>query len=247
MRWGLVMIYLYSIIAGAVGALIGWALGSLGGLALVNAFGSTLGLSNAGTSSGTLAFFGIGPLGAVLGLALAIGLTLRFRGGYRKPRDLMRHGLAVAALIGAIIAGAINLNIGTASHLGFASTKPAVEFEIRLPQQVIAQAARSEVQVELHTDKNQTLATLNDKWRTADDGRPVLTGQVALNFETRNRLVVLSLPGQPQRLFRRRLEANPSASDAFSPWHQVDFIDKPGTTPERAAPTEGFAIRYRVL
>jgi hypothetical protein len=80
-----------------------------------------------------------------------------------------------------------------------------------------------------------------------DDGRPVLTGSVPIAYVTAQRMVILNLPGEPSRLFKLRLAPNPSQSEAFSPWHQVDFIDNGTTAPQRARPDAGFAIRYRVL
>jgi hypothetical protein len=60
--------------------------------------------------------------------------------------------------------------------------------------------------------------------------------------------VVLNLPGQPQRLFKLRLAANPSHSDQFGPWHLADRVTATsGNEPVRGAPTDAFAIRYRVL
>lgn len=100
----------------------------------------------------------------------------------------------------------------------------------------------------LRTDRNEALATLNDDLRELGDGRAVLKGQVPISFKTSQRSVVLNLPGQPPRVFKLRLAEQPKASQDFGPWHQVDFVAVPGQAElQRAAPTEGFAIRYRVI
>jgi hypothetical protein len=101
----------------------------------------------------------------------------------------------------------------------------------------------------LRTDRNQALAKLHDALELAD-GRSVLRGSVALSYRTTDRVVVLNLPGQPQREFRLRLAASPTHSDQFSPWHLADRVSASinvsnGTT--TAEPNDNFAIRYRVL
>ena len=101
-------------------------------------------------------------------------------------------------------------------------------------------------QIELHTDKNQTLAKLQKRLASTEDGRTVLRGSVPLDFRTTDRVVVLNLPGQPQRLFKLRLAANPGHSDQFGPWHLVDRVASPGSEPAREL-NDAFAIRYRVL
>jgi hypothetical protein len=131
------------------------------------------------------------------------------------------------------------------AYLGINPSKPAVEFEIRLPKTALL--AISDTQVELHTDRNQKLAQLSDKVYSSD-GRSVLRGSVTLDYRTTDRVVVLSLPGQAQCEFKLRLAANPSRSDQFGPWHLVDRIASPATGEvSDTALHDAFAIRYRVL
>jgi hypothetical protein len=100
----------------------------------------------------------------------------------------------------------------------------------------------------LHTDKNQTLAKLREGLASTEDGRTVLRGSVPLDFRTTDRVVVLNLPGQPQRLFKLRLAASPSHSDLFGPWHLADRVTSAAANEAvRFAPNDAFAIRYRVL
>ena len=48
---------------------------------------------------------------------------------------------------------------------------------------------------------------------------------MTLEYRTTERVVVLNLPGQPQREFKLRLAASPTHSDKFSPWHLADRIN----------------------
>jgi hypothetical protein len=127
------------------------------------------------------------------------------------------------------------------AYLGINPTKPAVEFEIRLPSATVS--AMADTQIELHTDRNQTLAHVQDALVSDDSGRSIIRGSVAIDFRTSDRVVVLNLPGLVQCQFKLRLTANPSRSDQFGPWHLADHVASGGT----AEPMDAFAIRYRVL
>ena len=133
------------------------------------------------------------------------------------------------------------------AYLGINPARPAIEFEIRLPKAALS--AISDTQIELRTDRNQTLAKLGEALELSD-GRGVLRGSVALKYRTTDRVVVLNLPGQPQREFKLRLTASPSHSDQFSPWHLADRVNDSITVSNGATilgPNDDFAIRYRVL
>jgi hypothetical protein len=184
-----------------------------------------------------------GLAGAAAAIAVAIVLTLYFRGRYRSPGDIARH----AAALGLLAFAGYELRHAAFDYLGINSANPAVEFEIRLPDAAALAVTAGATQIELHTDKNQTLASLHKGLASTEDGRTVLRGSVALDFRTTDRMVVLNLPGQPQRLFKLRLAANPSHSDQFGPWHLADRVASATAEPVRFAPNDTFAIRYRVL
>ncbi len=169
--------------------------------------------------------------------------------GVKSSRKTLRgvalRSLGIALMAGALAAGAFSLRTATLTHLGLIAKAPAVEFEIRLPPTAASGNLKQDAQVELLTDSNQTLAQLDGNLRKTADGRAVLRGHVPLKFRTSERVVVLSLPGQAQRVFKLRLPANPSPSEDFGPWHMTDRIAPAETT--RGAPDDSFAIRYRVL
>jgi hypothetical protein len=189
-----------------------------------------------------------GLAGAAAAIAVAIILTLYFRGRYRSPGELARHAAAATIALGLLAFVAYDLRHAAFDYLGINSAKPAVEFEIRLPDGAALAVSAGTTQIELHTDKNQTLAKLREGLASTEDGRTVLRGSVPLDFRTTDRIVVLNLPGQLQRLFKLRLAASPSHSDQFGPWHLADRVmSATATEPVRFAPNDAFAIRYRVL
>jgi hypothetical protein len=186
-----------------------------------------------------------GLSGVAAALAVAIVLTVYFRSGYRTTRDIVKHGLATLAVLALVAFVAYDMRQAALAYLGINPSKPAVEFEIRLPKAALS--AISDTQVELHTDRNQQLAQMSGALDSSD-GRSVLRGSVTLDYRTTERVVVLNLPGQAQCEFKLRLAANPTRSDQFGPWHLADRIASPATGDVADTVThDAFAIRYRVL
>src|SRR5665811_1411097 len=125
-----------------------------------------------------------GLSGVAAALAVAIVLTVYFRSGDRSARDIVRHGLAAAAVLGLLAFVVYDIRQAALAYLGINPTKPAVEFEIRLPKPAATVLADS--QVEMHTDKNQTLANLQRALASDGDGHSVLRGSVPLEYNTRH-------------------------------------------------------------
>lgn len=186
-----------------------------------------------------------GLSGVAAALAVAIVLTVYFRTGYRSARDVLKHGLAAAAVLALLAFVAYDMRHAAQAYLGINPTKPAVEFEIRLPMTAVSVLA--DTQVELRTDRNQKLAKMQGALASDDHGHTLLRGSVTLDYRTTDRVVVLNIPGQPQRLFKLRLPANPSHSDQFGPWHLTDRVAAQAGDAVRSEPNDAFAIRYRVL
>jgi hypothetical protein len=187
-----------------------------------------------------------GLAGIAAALAIAIMLTVYLRMEDRSRRDMARHGLAATLALGLLAFVAYDMRHATEAYLGFNPTKPAVEFEIRMPNTAVAAVA--DTQVELHTDRNQALATMQEALAAGEDGRSVLRGSVPLDYHTSDRVVVLNLPGHAQYQFRLRLAPSPSRSDQFGPWHLADRVADPRLgDAARIEQHDAFAIRYRVL
>ncbi len=187
-----------------------------------------------------------GLAGIAAALAVAIVLTVYFRSRSRSPRDIFKHGLAASAVLALLAFVASDMRHAALAYLGINASRPAVEFEIRLPK--AAASAVADTQVELHTDRNQTLARVRGALVSDADGRSIIRGSVPLEFRTTERVVVLNLPGQARREFKLRLAASPSRSAQFGPWHLADRVASPKTgETARTEPNDAFAIRYRVL
>jgi MFS family permease len=232
-------------ILAAIGGLIGAAL-----LWLSTGFVADflLGLSGMSAREGgraMVAFFAIGPFGALLGLGLGIWLVLHQRGAHRSlaafAGALLTAVLLVAAAYGAVI-GYFKLTDDVLVRNG---PPPQLYFEVRLPAGTVLPDKPDSVRVDLDTDKNQMFATLTGT--SSDAGRPVIQGVVDLYFRTSSRMLVLRIQGEPDRLFELDLPANPPNSPDFGPWQRVDYIDdRPGETPRKAGETDAYEARYRV-
>ncbi|MEH2476917.1 hypothetical protein V1282_000274 [Nitrobacteraceae bacterium AZCC 2146] len=185
--------------------------------------------------------------GAAAALAVAIALTVYFRTGYRSSRDIVRHGVATLTVLGLLAFVAYDMRHTALGYLGINPAKPAVEFEIRLPDAVALKVNARATQIELHTDRNQTLAEVSDGPTFTRTGESILRGSVPLTFRTAQRVVILNLPGQPPLQFKLRLAPSPSQSAEFGPWHLADQGAAPGTNDKHRAPDDNYAIRYRVI
>ena len=182
--------------------------------------------------------------GAAAALAVAILLNLYFRARYRSVHDVVHHGVAALAVLGLLAFAATDMRHTALGYLGINPTRPAVEFEIRLPDAVAAKIIAEATQIELHTDRNQTLA-LVDSVSDLADGRALLRGAVAINHHTADRMLVVNLPGKGTFEFRLRLAAEPHRTVEFGPWHLADRIASP--LAGSVAPQDAYTIRYRVL
>jgi hypothetical protein len=223
--------------AGQMAALPGDSMTSL-----IGKIGDFTGLFGDGPDGG-LGLILSGLAGAAAALSVAIALTVYFHTGYRTPRDVARHGIATVVALSLSAFVAYDMRHAAMAYLGINPSKPAIEFEIRLPKAALS--AISDTQIELHTDRNQQLAEVEGTLE-ATNGQTVLRGVVTLDYLTTERVVVLSLPGRAQCEFKLRLAADPSHSEQFGPWHLADRIELANGQPETGA-HDAFAIRYRVL
>ena len=212
----------------------------------LRAVGDSIGLFADESPDGSLGILMSGLSGIAAALAVAIMLTVYFRSRYRSGREIVRHGLAATLVFGLLAFVAYDMRHAALAYLGINPSKPAVEFEIRLPMKVVSAVA--DTQIELHTDRNQTLAQLQNLLALDSEGHSVIRGSVPLEYRTTDRVVVLNLPGNAQCEFKLRLAANPSHSGQFGPWHLADRVASPTKGEEtRAEQNDAFAIRYRVL
>src|SRR6202051_1366338 len=172
---------------------------------LLRAVADYTGLFADDSSDGVIGMLMSGLAGGPAALAVAIVLTVYFRTRHRSTRDIVRHGLAAMLALGLFAFVAYDMRHAALAYLGINPTKPAVEFEIRLPK---AAAAFADSQIELHTDRKQAMAKIQGAMPDGD-GRSVLRGSVALEYRTTDRVVILDVPGQVQCQFKLRLAADP--------------------------------------
>jgi hypothetical protein len=211
---------------------------------LLKTFGEFTGLYG-DDPDGPLGLVRSGLAGAATALAIAIAFTLYFHSKHRTTRDVLKHSFAAVVVLALVAFAASDVRHAALDYLGINPSKPAVEFEIRLPKAALSTIP--DTQIELHTDRNQQLAQVEGAQDGAGD-LSVLRGFVTLDYRTTNRVVVLNLPGHAQCEFKLRLAADPSPSGGFGPWHLADRIALPGASePNAASPQDAFAIRYRVL
>jgi hypothetical protein len=158
---------------------------------------------------------------------------------------VLKHGAAATVVLALVAFVAYDMRHAAQAYLGLNPSKPAIEFEIRMPKAALS--AISDTQIELHTDRNQQLAQVEGAI-DAPGGQNVLHGFVTLDYRTSDRVVVVNLPGHAHCVFKLRLPADPTRSEQFGPWHLADRVELPSAgAPVGTGVHDAFAIRYRVL
>ena len=229
------MTYFIAILAGLVGAGAGWFASDL-------AYASLKDLADNPGGFGILNNVDLHGIGAGAGLLLGTWLALRFQGGHRSMRAIAWRGVISIAAGGFIVMGTLWLGGAIFQQLGMNAQTLSVEFEIRLPPNAAVPANAADIQIELHTDKNQALATITGIGRNSI--QPALRGTVPILFRTNQRRLVLSLSGQPVRVFRLFLPPNPLRNAEFGAWQALDARDQPEQVTNHPADRD-YAIRYR--
>src|ERR1700761_5945085 len=79
--------------------------------------------------------------GIAAALAVAIMLAVYFRSGYRTGRDMLRHGVAAAVVLGLLAFVAYDMHHAALDYLGITPSKPEVEFEAPLPKAAVLRFA----------------------------------------------------------------------------------------------------------
>jgi hypothetical protein len=234
------MTHVLALLAGIAGAAAGFLFGLVAGGIL----SCVLGLSGFEGGAGFFAVaIGIGT--GFIGLILGIVVVLRKRGRYRRFGAVVGHTAAILLAMGGLATAGVFARLAMVEHYDGAS--PQLHFEIRLPANA-AIPERKAVEIELNTDKNATGAVLADTWLRRDGDRPVIAGMIPLYLKTSQRIVVLSLPGEPKRLFTLSLSRTPKPAPNFGDWRRVDFIDDPRDSagPQQPGKKDDFEIRIRV-
>jgi hypothetical protein len=241
MIWLSAMRYLGAVVAGMVGAAAGWFVTG----ALAAWIAGLYGMSDFEGERGMFAALFVGPIGGLVCMIVAIWGALRIGKG-RPPlgATLGRLGLVVAG-IAAIVGGGIGLRLLTLDTYSN-EAPPTLEFELRVPASMRL-PDREAVRVELHTDRNVGDSYFSDPWLRTEGDHQVIAGGVPLMLKTSSRLLVVTLPDQPARLFKLGLSRNPASTPAFGEWRGPDFVDAPGSDRPRAAPAhDPVQLRHRV-
>lgn len=237
------MTYFLALIAGLVGAVIGYGATAIGTAVI----GEVLGVSNFEGKLSMLAFFAVGPIGALIGLVAGIWLVLR-RHGHGSAPALAWRIPAVIASIAALVASGSWLAYDMRPMLGTSSSgAPQLEFEIRLPPGSPSPASAGKIN--LSTERNTAEGSIAAKGARMDGDRPVIVGSVELYYRSSWRLLELRRnDDQPIMIFDLGLGARPKHMRQFGPWRHVTFVGTHGPEqPRKATVADAFDIRTRVV
>lgn len=235
------MVYFRAAIAGIIAAVVGWFVTGAVAVWVAGLFG----MSDFEGGRGMFAFLAVGPIGGLVAMVVTAWLVVRVGRGQRSFGNELTRVAGVLAGIALLVAGGIWLRLATLDT--YTDTlPPALEFELRVPAAMPLPAA-SALEVAVHTAKNVDPGTMTTDWQSDGAGHHVIGGRVSLSFKTSARLLVVTMPDQPTRLFRLRLSRDPASTPALGEWHRADQIDRGGEEQPRAAPPDDpLEVRYRV-
>jgi hypothetical protein len=232
------MPYFLALLAGILGAGLGFALGAM----VAGALAPALGIGSFEGAAGYFAMFVGGPVGGLLGLVAAPVLVFRRHGHRGAGPVAARTALVVTGVVGLAAAGLaafwfmrpiINAN----------GAPPQLVFEIRLPPGVTVAAADG-ARTELQTSKNRMPGALDGMRQ--EDGRSVVPGRVEMYYRVWRRTLVLTLPDRTDVLFDLKLGLGPEHSRSFGAWQPADHIAEPDKEQvRRATAADRYEIRYR--
>jgi hypothetical protein len=232
--------FLVALLGGVVGLVAGAAAGAVAG-SLITAAAN---MSNFEGAAGYFAVFVCAPIGALIGLLVGVWLALRVRGRSRSFGAVVVYSGLTLVTVVAGAAAVIGSMLLFDETLNRNAAKPQALFEIRLPPGTRLDEDRRGIEVELDTERSTASAFFDEKWH--DDGdRPVISGGVELAFRTTQRILVLKMKGEPDRLFRLNLPGRPGHSDEFGAWQHVDFVGDRGPQARPATAADEYDIRYR--
>jgi hypothetical protein len=191
------------------------------------------------------AAFVVGPVGGLIAMVSSVWLALRWGKGVVPVGWMLLRTASALAAIAALVVAIIALRLYTLDT--YTNTlPPTLEFEIRIPA-TLPVPDRSSLRVEVHTDKNVDDGELGEHWSPGDGAHQVIGGRVSLTRKTWSRLLVVSTPGQPTRLFKVSLPRDPQTTPTLSQWRRPDLIAVEGEEMARAAPADDpFEMRFRV-
>ena len=207
-----IVTYGLTAIGGLIGAILLWL--STGFVA-----DFLLGLSGMSAREGgraMVAFFAIGPFGALLGFGLGVWLVLHQRGAHRSIAAFAGAIVTAIALVAATFGAVIGFYALTDDVLVRNGPPPQLLFELRLPAGTVLPDKLEGVSVNLDTDKNQMFSTLTGTTaeRQASDPRrcrsllPHLEPHPRGAYQGRTRSAVRAqAPVQPSCLGRFRAMA----------------------------------------
>jgi len=236
------VIWLLATVAGIAGAVVGWFVTGAVTVWIAGLFG----MSDFEGGRGMFAFLGVGPFGGLGAMVVSVWAVLRRgKGRTSLAGSAARVGLVLAG-IAALVGAGIWIRLATIDTYTD-ELPPTLEFELRVPAS-IALPDRSAVEIELHTDKNVGQSWLADPWVRVEGDRQLIAGGVPLDFKTSSRLLVVSLPGQPTRLFRLPLSRDPPSTAALGDWARPTHLHDRATQtqPVAAPPDDPVELRYRV-
>lgn len=238
------MTIVYAVLAAIVGALAGWF-----GSAMI--YMSVMLATGASDREGALAmgaFFGIGPVGGIVGALAGAGLVLYFRRRSAGPTMGKTAFITLAVVVGALFAGFnwLNSSISKPQFSGH-GTKPVMLYEIEVTDAGWPKPENHDGQVEMHSFDRLIYPQNTGQRHDSENGLHTVSGEIALLHKIERRQLAYWMSDKEVYYFDLQLPKVPDAQDAFGEWRFADSIGSRVTgTAKPPAPDSPVRLRTKV-
>ncbi len=220
-------------LSGVVGMLAGWS-----GLAFL-----VISLAGPDRDGGLAmgAFFNIGPLGGLIGFGIGVWIFVKFGlvaraassavGPSSEPADALPPGAAGAPVMRrisrpfAVVVLAIVGGLAWWAWFEFIRSPylthgyMTLALQFRLPADMAAPAASTDVEIVLHEGSHHWPASLSEtRWRGHQGNRAVILASVTMSYKTSRRIITLSMPGAPSQSWTLDLSSDPDPTPGYTAW-----------------------------
>lgn len=215
------MTIVYAFLAAIAGAIAGW----FGSATLYMSLMLATGASDREGALAMGAFFGVGPIGGVIGALAGAGLVLYFRRRSEGPKTGRAAFITLAVVIGALFAGFNWLNSGMSKpQFSDHGTKPVVLYEIEVTDVGWPDAESYDGKVELHSFDRLIYPQNTGQRHDTEKGLHTVFGEIALLHKIKRRQFAYWISDKEVYYFELDLPKVPDAQDAFGDWRPADSI-----------------------
>lgn len=233
-------------IVGLLWALAGAVAGFVAGALVATAIAAATDMS---AREGARGFFmiGVGLIGAIIGLVVALVLYARSAPAGQGAAFLGKGVLGIAGLVLlVVVAGWAIVNLREAP-LQYDGAMATLELELRIPSaEIPPEASASWLDIEVQTGKTRPVATVFWSKRRVEQTSTIVPAVQEPLYRAAQRMIVVRIVGRHDEVFIPRMGRTPDPAADWIDWERPKTVAPPYGTEPAAPPQSIIELRYRV-